>query len=122
MNNPDNDYEDLINYKGEFYGKETEKYQDPITGAHFRYEEVFKKLKCIKEELEITNYNSMDLQATPLQVVRSNKLKITKNRNQHKFLFKSQENPCISEVLNNKIPPKKQFRQNYLVRKIRIRL
>lgn len=36
---------DLLNYKGELYGVEQEKYQDPITGAHFKYSDVYNRLK-----------------------------------------------------------------------------
>lgn len=34
----------LENYKGEFYGVEDVKYQDPVTGAHFEYHDICSRL------------------------------------------------------------------------------
>ena len=31
---------DLQNYKGIYFGDKTEKYQDPVTGCHFRYDDL----------------------------------------------------------------------------------
>lgn len=49
-NFPNIDYEedldqvDLHNYKGMFYGDADQKYEDPITGAHFEYHDMYHKL------------------------------------------------------------------------------
>jgi len=56
--------EDILNYKGEYYENEAKKYQDPITGAHFQYEDLCRRLNAIKscndknliQAIKITNF------------------------------------------------------------------
>ena len=55
---------DLLNYKGEFFNSKREKYQDPITGAHFRYEEVYRILKLMQNK-ESKSRISLNSKITP---------------------------------------------------------
>ena len=38
---------DLINYKGIYFDDDKEKYSCPITGAHFEFQDVCRRLKTI---------------------------------------------------------------------------
>ncbi len=40
---------DLANYKGIYFGDKTEKYQDPVTGCHFRYEDLCQRMIKLKK-------------------------------------------------------------------------
>ena len=40
---------DLLNYKGTFYGKKYEKYSCPVSGAHFEFGDICWRLKKTKE-------------------------------------------------------------------------
>jgi len=42
--------EDLINYKGIYFEDNNEKYIDEATGAHFRYDDIYKRLLIAKVE------------------------------------------------------------------------
>lgn len=45
----DSDSEDIDaqNYKGIYFGDESQKWQCPVTGAHFRYKDMFKRLEKV---------------------------------------------------------------------------
>ena len=42
--------EDLTNYKGIYYGEESEKYICPQTGAHFRFKDLYRRMEKVKKE------------------------------------------------------------------------
>ena len=42
--------EDLINYKGIYFEDNNEKYIDEVTGCHFRYDDLYKRLLIAKVE------------------------------------------------------------------------
>lgn len=46
----DDDLVDPNNYKGIFYGTEEEKYSDPVTGAHFEHNDMWKRINAIIRE------------------------------------------------------------------------
>lgn len=48
----DLDQIDFENYKGIFYEEPAEKYQDEVTGAHFEYFDMCRRLKRLQKELE----------------------------------------------------------------------
>lgn len=51
---------DLNNYKGIFYQDDSDhNYQDKLTGAHFEYNEMCKRLKKLQHELQIANKASL---------------------------------------------------------------
>jgi len=58
-----NDDEDLADYKGEYFHDQETKYQDPVTGAHFKYEDICLRLRLIQEEEqhEPISDNSLEL-------------------------------------------------------------
>lgn len=39
---------DFNNFKGIYYGDKTEKYLDPVTGCHFEYYDICKRLAALK--------------------------------------------------------------------------
>ena len=39
---------DFENFKGIHYTDNMEKYQDPITGCHFEYHDIYRRLKTLK--------------------------------------------------------------------------
>jgi len=41
--------EDLINYKGIYFGDDNAKFQDEVTGAHFRYYDICQRLEVAKK-------------------------------------------------------------------------
>jgi len=102
---PENE-EDLNNYKGEYYDNQREKYQDPVTGAHFRYREVYNKLKAIQQkQTHVCSENN-------LQALKPNRLKEVKSWNVYRHLFKSQDSITnagdpmkkLSSLSNVKLP------------------
>lgn len=42
--------EDAHNYKGMYFEDNEEKYQDPVTGAHFEFKDISNKLEWIRQE------------------------------------------------------------------------
>lgn len=48
----DSDIDDIDyqNFKGIYYGDDNKKYQDPVTGAHFEYYDLCKRLSRLKEK------------------------------------------------------------------------
>ena len=44
----DGDQIDLKNFKGIYYGDETQKYTDPKTGAHFEYFDLCRRISRLK--------------------------------------------------------------------------
>jgi len=53
---------DLNNYKGIFYeNTEQKKYQDEITGAHFEYHDMVKRLTKLQEQLQFCNLKAPTL-------------------------------------------------------------
>ena len=48
-----NEHVDLVNYKGIYHDDETEKFQDTDTGAHFRHNDIVKRLFVAQEERKI---------------------------------------------------------------------
>eukprot|EP00826_Nyctotherus_ovalis_P051646 TRINITY_DN6462_c0_g1_i1.p2 TRINITY_DN6462_c0_g1~~TRINITY_DN6462_c0_g1_i1.p2 ORF type:complete len:235 (+),score=26.30 TRINITY_DN6462_c0_g1_i1:100-804(+) len=79
--------EDLNNYKGEHYDSQREKYQDPITGAHFRYKEVYNKLSAIQRKQTEAPFT---FENNP-QILKLNCGKKVKSWNVYRYLFKSQD-------------------------------
>ena len=43
----------MQNYKGIYYGDQTEKYMDPATGCHFRYTDLCERLLKLKKQRKI---------------------------------------------------------------------
>jgi len=41
---------DATNYKGIYAGEPKEKYMDPLTGAHFEYNDLCKRIVVMKEK------------------------------------------------------------------------
>ena len=41
---------DAINYKGLYAGETKEKFIDPETGAHFEYEDLYRRISVMKEK------------------------------------------------------------------------
>ena len=39
-----------LNYKGIYFGDEVEKYTDPKTGSHFRFEDLWRRMEGIRIE------------------------------------------------------------------------
>lgn len=52
---PNEQAEDLINYKGIYFNDNNEKYIDEATGAHFRYEDIYQRLLIAKVERNRTD-------------------------------------------------------------------
>ena len=44
---------DFDNFKGIYYGEKTEKYQDPETGCHFRYEDLCQRMVKLREKRKV---------------------------------------------------------------------
>ena len=44
---------DFDNFKGIYFGEKTEKYQDPETGCHFRYEDLCQRMNKLREKRKI---------------------------------------------------------------------
>ena len=44
---------DFDDFKGIYYGDKTEKYQDPVTGCHFRYSDLCERLIRLKQQRKI---------------------------------------------------------------------
>lgn len=58
MNDFDDDDIDEIdpeNYKGIYYNDDTTKFIDDITGAHFKYEDMYKRLSIIANKMKKNN-------------------------------------------------------------------
>ena len=55
MDDVDSDVDnvDFTNFKGIYYGDKTEKYQDPVTGCHFEYYDLCKRLAQLKQKRKI---------------------------------------------------------------------
>ena len=51
-NEEDLDCVDFNNYKGMFYDNNQEKYQDEITGAHFEYSDMCRRLRKLKSKIQ----------------------------------------------------------------------
>ena len=87
----------LCKYKGEFYGKPSDHYQDPITGAHFKYKDVFHRLQLIQEENMISlHYATTESPSELIRTEESNYMNGSNDCDMFKFLFKSQDasNDC----------------------------
>ena len=57
--------EDLINYKGIYFGDDNAKFQDEATGAHFRYHDICQRLEVAKKyRKEIDLKLNIDIQKT----------------------------------------------------------
>ena len=52
-NDSDIDDGDLENYKGIYFDDKTEKYQDPVTGCHFKYFDLCQRLIKLKATRKI---------------------------------------------------------------------
>ncbi len=39
-----------LNYKGIYFGDEVEKYIDPKTGSHFRFDDLWRRMEAIRLE------------------------------------------------------------------------
>ena len=52
---PDSDVDnlDFNNFKGIYFGDKTEKFQDPVTGCHFEYYDLCKRLSNLKQRRKI---------------------------------------------------------------------
>ena len=52
---PDSDVDnlDFDNFKGIYFGDKTEKYQDPVTGCHFEYYDLCKRMLTLKQKRKI---------------------------------------------------------------------
>lgn len=48
--NREENIKDLVNFKGIYFGDENEKFQDPLTGAHFQYDDICMRLLKAKKE------------------------------------------------------------------------
>jgi hypothetical protein len=44
---------DFDNFKGIYFGDKHEKYQDPVTGCHFMYADLCKRLTKLREKRKI---------------------------------------------------------------------
>ena len=94
----------LKNYKGEFYNKKHDRYQDPITGAHFKYEDVMSKLYSLQDEQFITTYcSTVANNDAYLKDEEPDQFETLNDYNMNQFLFSSQDNPIDSDTLRNKI-------------------
>ena len=58
---------DFDNFKGIYYGDKHEKYQDPVTGCHFQYNDLCKRLTKLREKRKI-----LDVQLGLKSPTRSN--------------------------------------------------
>lgn len=104
----------LNNYKGEHYDSQREKYQDPVTGAHFRYKEVYDKLFVLQQKQTLKNKppdfesHLQALNHTYLKKTLSNRFEKVKSSNIQSYLFKSQDSLTDKEPFNttkNKLDP-----------------
>lgn len=55
LDKKDEQVQDLANYKGIYFGDDKEKFTDKKTGAHFRYQDMFKRLQVIKTKRNTDN-------------------------------------------------------------------
>lgn len=74
------------------YDSESEKYQDPVTGAHFRYREVCDKLRAVQKAIAHANVEN------PSHPPKSNCFRKMKSWNIYRHLFKSQDS--IASIIN----------------------
>lgn len=44
---------DATNYKGLYAGEPKEKFMDPDTGAHFEYEDLYRRIEIMKERRKL---------------------------------------------------------------------
>ena len=82
--NDTDDVDYLLNYKGEFYNSQIEKYQDLVTGAHFRYTDLCKRLESLKKT--ISRNKKFKTINYPIQPVRVEKVKIATGKPKVVFL------------------------------------
>jgi len=114
----------LANYKGEFFGEPDNKYQDPVTGAHFKYEDMYLRLYVLQQEqmqdpvyVSLVEENSNDTQQV-LHTEGPDNYAAIEEGEMGQFLFRTQENrgqpiheatkPIIVSGVNN--ISKKNFR------------
>ena len=77
---------DLLNYKGEYYDNPSEKYQDPITGAHFRYKDVYQRLLYL-----IKTQSPKILQETKSKNIKESVINALNKRNNNNCMFISEK-------------------------------
>ncbi len=107
LENEDNEYEDIINYKGVFFNDETEKrYYE--AGAHFRYQDLYKRLLKLQRDLsasilQIERREDKKEENVKIKEVDTQKEK-TKKRSSKKFSSMSN----LSELQNNEVNNNKE--------------
>jgi sugar lactone lactonase YvrE len=60
---------DFDNFKGIYFGDKHEKYQDPVTGCHFRYDDLCARMRKLKEKRKV-----LDKQLGLVSPTRSTKI------------------------------------------------
>ena len=48
----------MVNYKGQYFNDNNEKYTDEATGAHFRYDDLITRLVVAKQQRDIRDQES----------------------------------------------------------------
>ena len=95
----------LANYKGEFYIDQESNYQDPVTGAHFKYEDMYLQLYLLQQkQLQNSLENISGSMPEVVQTEEAEKAPALESEDMDQFLFRTQENKGFSQEGTHKMP------------------